>query len=170
LAKTKSEANWARENYKSAMEKIQSTKEKFMRRKLIKSLASIEDSWASEVLLDSLEERTEEIRDIIVRELGMRKNLNLELVCRKLSHPLWSVKSSALRILGLQKNPAVLTYIEEMLAEPNAEVRRVLAHTLGDIGGQQALALLLKLAKDKNQFVRASAEKAIQQASKLRIT
>lgn len=154
----------------SALRKIQSVKEKSKRLKLIRILTSIKESWASEVLLDSLEDRNEEVRDIIIQELGKRKSLELELVCRKLSHPLWYVKSSAVKILGYQKNPTGLVHIEELLEEPNVEVRRAVAHALGEIGGKQALALLLKLTKDKNQFVRASVEAAIQQVSKLRIS
>jgi len=170
LARNNPETEKERHRYCSALRKIQATKEKQKRLKLIKTMTSIKSSWASEVLLDSLEEKNERIRELIIQELGGRAGLNLELVCGKLSHPLWYVKSSALKILGLQKNPSVLIHIEGMLAEPNVDVRRAAAFALGSIGGNESLAILLKLAKDENRFVRSSVEEAIRHLSKLRIT
>jgi HEAT repeat protein len=57
-----------------------------------------------------------------------------------------------------------------MLDEPNVEVRRSAAIALGEIGGDKALALLADLSKDKNAFVRKSAEKSLSKASRLKFT
>jgi HEAT repeat protein len=122
------------------------------------------------VLLESLDDTNEEIRKLIIQELGKRDHLDLDPVAEKLSHPLWYVKSSALKILGLKGDKGVLIHIEALLTEPNVEVRRALASALGNIGGKKSLSLLLKLSKDRNQFVRASAEEAILRVSNIRFT
>lgn len=156
--------------YRSVVKKIKAAKDKQKRLALIETLTSTKEPWASAVLLDSLDDTNEEIRQLIVQELGERKDLDLELVAEKLDHPLWYVKSSVLNILGLKRDKSVLIHIEALLKEPNVEVRRAAASALGHIGDKESLPLLLQLTKDRNQFVRASAEKAINKVSKLRFT
>jgi len=156
--------------YRSVLRKIGAAKDRQKRLELIETMISIKDSWASAALLESLDDKNEGIRKLIIQELGKRDHLDLEPVAEKLSHPLWYVKSSALKILGLKGDKGVLIHIEALLTEPNVEVRRALASALRNIGGKKSLSLLLKLSKDRNQFVRASAEEAIQKISKLKFT
>jgi HEAT repeat protein len=80
------------------------------------------------------------------------------------------VKNRVLNILGIKKNPHSLSRIESILTDPNVEVRRTAALTLGQIGGKEALALLARMTKDTNPFVRKAAEKALQETSDLRFT
>jgi HEAT repeat protein len=70
----------------------------------------------------------------------------------------------------MRKNPQSLAHISRVLTDPNADVRANAAWALGEIGGKEALALLSKLSKDENNFVRISAEKALLKASQLRFT
>jgi hypothetical protein len=154
----------------SALRKIKAAKDKNKRQKIIRALFSSTDSWSSEVLLESLLDTNEEIRNLIIQELGKREDLDVEWVCQRLNHPHWFVKSSALKILAMQKNEKALIHIEAMITDPNVEVRRGIATCLGDIGGKKALALLMKLEKDNNRFVQTSAEAAIRKISNLRFT
>jgi HEAT repeat protein len=154
----------------SALRKIKAAKNKTKRKKIIKALFSSTDSWSSEVLLESLLDPNEEIRNLIIQELGKREDLDVEAVCQKLYHSHWYVKSSALKILSLKKNEKALFHIEAMITDPNVEVRRGIAACLGDIGGNKALSLLMKLEKDDNRFVQTCAEAAIRKISKLRFT
>ncbi len=89
---------------------------------------------------------------------------------QKLSFSPWFVKSAFIKILGLQKNPKSIIYIEILINEPNADVRRTAAQTLGKIKGEEALSLLLKLSKDKNYFVRMSAEKSLKKSVNLKFS
>ncbi len=154
----------------SALRKIKGAKEKHKRLKIIRTLCSITDPWSSEVLLEALLDSNEEIRNLIIQELGKREDLDLEWVCQRLYHPHWYVKSSALKILALKKNEKALFHIEVMITDPNVEVRRGIAACLGDIGGKNALPLLMKLEKDENRFVQTRAEASIRKISKLRFT
>ena len=156
--------------YRSALRKIRAAKNPKKRRQLVEPMTLDRNPWASAVLLDSLDDTNEEIRNLIVRELGKRNDLDLEWVTEKLSHPLWYVKCSALKILGLKQDKGALIHIEALLIEPNVEVRRAAATALGNIGGKKSLSLLLKLSKDRSQFVRTSADEAVQKVSKIRFT
>jgi HEAT repeat protein len=156
--------------YRSALRRIKAAKDRKKRQALVETTASTKDSWASDVLVDSLDDTNEEIRNLIIRELAKRDDLELERVAEKLAHPLWYVKCAALKILGQKGGQSVLIHIEALLAESNVEVRRAAASALGDIGGKKSLALLLKLSRDRNKFVRTSAEEAIQKVSRIRFT
>ncbi len=154
----------------SVLKKIRSLKDKQKRLKIIKSVACVEGSWVNEVLLEALDEPTEEIRDFIVQEMGKREYVDLALIYQKLSKHPWYVKTAALKILGLIKKQESISSIKVTLNDPNAEVRRSAAQVLGEIGGKEALALLNKLAKDKNQFVKRSAEEGLRKASSLKFS
>lgn len=152
----------------SALRKIKAAKDKKKRLKIIHALFSSTDPWSSEVLLEALLDTNEEIRNLIIQELGNRENLDVEGVCQRLYHPHWYVKSSALKILSLKKSEKALFHIEAMITDPNVEVRRGIATCLGDIGGKKALSLLMKLEQDDNRFVQTSAEAAIRKISRIR--
>jgi len=162
--------NKDRELYNSALKDLKGAKEKQERLKIIQKIIIIKDSWASEVLMDALEERCEAFRELIINELGNRKNLDLSNAFQKLSNSPWYVKSSFLKILALQKNPESIIYIEALINESNADIRSTAAQALGEIKGEEALSLLLKLSKDKNHFVRISAEKSLKKTVNLKFS
>jgi len=152
------------------LRKIKSTKEKQKRLKIIKSIAGVDGAWVNEVLLAALEDPSEEIRNFIIRELAQREDLKLDSLYQKLLHPPWYAKSAVLKILSYKKDPLTLGLIETVIDDPNVDVRISAAQALGKIGGEEALLLLNKLAQDKNRFVRKSAEKGINKASRLKFS
>lgn len=154
----------------SFLKKTRSLKDKQKRLKIIKSLACVEGSWVNEVLMEALEDPSEEIRDFIIREMGKREYFDLNLVHKRLSKSPWYVKTSALKILGLIRKQESIKSIKVTLNDPNVEVRRCAAQVLGEIGGKETLVLLNKLAKDKNRFVKRSAEEGLRKASRLKFS
>jgi HEAT repeat protein len=103
-------------------------------------------------------------------ELSSRENLNLNLLYEKLHKPPWYVKTECLRILGLRKNAASVKHIENLVHDPNIEVRRTLARVLGEIGGKKAQALLTILTEDDSPFVRTPALQALQEAGTVKFS
>lgn len=154
----------------NALDKIQEAKDKQTRLKIIERLASSKEPWVCEVLVKTLEFPGEEIRKFIIEELSRREDLDLRLLYQRLKFPPWFVKTGCLRVLGLRKNASSLKHIEQMVDDPNIEIRRTLAIVLGEIGGKKALALLVKLSEDKSSFVRAPAKQALQEASQVKFT
>jgi hypothetical protein len=153
-----------------ALKKIQTTKEKQTRLKIIKGLAKSNVTWADEVLVQALEDPSEDIRDFIIKELGNKEKLDVKLLYQRINKPPWYVKTGCLRVLGMKKSVSSVKHIESLINDPNIEVRRTMAKVLGEIGGKNALALLAQLAKDKSAFVRASAEQALNKASQTKFS
>ena len=154
----------------AAREKIQKTKDRQDRMKTIEGIAKSKELWVCEVLIQSLEDPSEDIRNFIIEELSKREDLNLSLVYQRLHKPPWYVKTGCLRILGLKKSASSLKSIESLVNDPNIEVRRTLATVLGEIGGKKALDLLTQLSEDKSPFVRIPALQAIQEISQVKFT
>ncbi len=148
--------------------RIKSAGDKHERRSIIRELAEIQAPEVYDILLDSLHDPSEDIRDLVIKSLGRRKDLDLDRVCQKLAALPWYVKSGCLRILGLRRDPRTVKSIAAVIEDSNTDVRVRAAWALGEIGGEESLALLARLIKDRNRFVRVSAEKALQKASDLK--
>ncbi len=153
-----------------ALQEIKSTGEAQARIQLFQELIKIPSPWVCNVLLDCLDDVSETIRDLIVKALSERDDLDLESVYMQLTALHWYVKSGSLRILGLRRDPGSVKRIETVLSDPNTDVRMQAAWALGEIGGEESLVLLARLAQDSNNFVRVSAEKALQKASDIKYT
>jgi HEAT repeat protein len=152
----------------TALDKIQETRDKQVRKKIITGIMKSKEPWVCEILIESLDDPCEDIRKIIVKELSNREDLDLSLLYHKLNKPPWYVKTGCLRILGLRKNASAVKHIEGLVNDPNIEVRRTLAIILGEIGGKKAMALLTKLSEDASSFVRKAAIQALQEVSQVK--
>ena len=156
--------------FHAALNEIQSTKDRQIRLNIIKDTAKSSMPWVIEVLIHSLNDPGEEIRDFIIKELGNRDNLDLNLLYQRLLKPPWYAKTGCLKILGLRKAPSSVEHIEALMNDSNIEVRRTVAIVLGEIGTGKALSLLVKLTKDSSPFVRGAAQQALQKASQLKFS
>lgn len=154
--------------YQAALNKVRSAKERQTRLKMIKGITRSRMPWVSEVLIQCLDDPVEEIRDFIINELGSRDSLDLNLLYQRLQTPPWFAKTGCLKILGLRRASSSIEHVEALANDANVEVRRTLAITLGEIGTDQALALLAALAKDSSLFVRKTAQQALQKVSQLK--
>lgn len=154
----------------NALKNIQEAKDRQTRLKLIVGMANSKEPWVCEVLIQALDDPSEDIRKIIATELSNREDLDLNLLYKRLHKTPWYVKTGCLRILGLRKNTSSVKYIESLVNDPNIEVRRTLAIVLGEIGGKKALALLTKLSEDASSFVRMPALQALQEVSQVKFS
>ncbi len=152
----------------SAQKKIAESKNKEARLKVLKSIVNLDSPWIYDVLLNALADPIEEIRRYIVTQIAQKENFDLSILYNRLSKPPWFIKIEVLKILGLKKNPSSAKHIEVVLNETNDEVRRTAAAALGQIGGEAARTLLVKLTQDQNPFVRRTAEKSLNETSDLK--
>lgn len=141
---------------------------KQQRLKTLKELVKINASWVPKVMLEHLEDSSEEVREFIVDALSERNDLKLSTLHQKLLDRPWFTKSAVLKILSRKKNPSSLPYIEAVLDDSSSEVRQNAALALGEIGGDRASELLVKMTKDRNPYVRKKAKEALERASTLR--
>jgi len=153
---------------RSILKKIESTPDKQKRLKIIKAIAKLQASWVQKVLLEALDDHSEDVRNQIVNLLSERESLNLNFLYLKLVQSPWFVKSAALKILAIKRDPDSVRHIEPTIEDSNVDVRRTATRALGEIGGQEALRLLVRLAKDSSPYVRSSAEEAMRKASEVK--
>jgi HEAT repeat protein len=129
--------------------------------KMLRSIGKLDSAWACAVLFELLSDPSEEVRDTAVRELALRDDYPCGKLYARLKQPPWYVKSAILRIICLRKDVGALESIKGIIEDPNVDVRRWAALALGRIGGSEARTLLIRLAKDKNGYVKQAAADAL---------
>lgn len=138
--------------------------------KMLKTIARLQQPWVPVALLALLDDPNEEIRDIAVKELAQREDWPVEKAYQKLSRPPWYAKSAILKVLSQKKCGDSIHHIEPLLNDPNVDVRRCAAGALGEIGGREARALLVRMAKDRNLYVRRAAQDALDKVCELKFS
>jgi HEAT repeat protein len=154
----------------AVLRKLSSLPDKDKRLKILKAISRLQSPWVLKVLLEGLSDPCESIRDFLIKELSRREIWNFSLFYEKLSKPPWYTKSAVLRILGRRKDSAAIPAIKKLLADPNIDVRKSAAEALGEIGGKEALALLVRLTKDGSSLVRQAASDSLRKVSSVRFS
>jgi len=149
--------------------KLGRTPDKVNRQAILSACVKVRSPWVDELLWESLADPNEGVRDLVSRELR-RRPLSLGLALSRLRRPPWYARSAALRIIGLQRIREAVPEISRVVDDTNADVRRAAAEALSEIGGEEALRLLIRLKKDANPYVRATAEEAIRKTSGVRFS
>ena len=138
--------------------------------RLIHAAARLEAPWASFFLVGLIADPIEEVRGLAVRGLIARNDCPIEDVCERLTRPPWFAKSAALQILAAKKIPETARCIRAVIEDPNIDVRRSAAAALGEIGGAEAKALLVRLGRDASPPVRAAAQAALDKICDFKFT
>ncbi len=154
----------------SVLRKLASLDDKARRLKILKAIARLNATWVFRVLLESLADPCETIRDYLVKELSQREVWSLNPFYERLKKSPWYLRSAVVKILGLRKDNAALPHIELLLGDSNVDVRKCAADALGEIDGKEVLALLVKLTKDKSIYVRSAAAEAMRKVSRVRFS
>ena len=150
--------------------KIARIQDRQKRLKAVRAYSRLDAGLSESILVDALGDPCEIIRDFIIRELSARPEVQVDLLCERLASPPWYARSAVLRIMAVRKPDRAVSFIDKVLADANADVRKCAAQALGEIGGREALPLLIKLQKDPNPYVRAAAEEGLRKASEVRFS
>jgi hypothetical protein len=154
----------------AVLRKLSSLSDKDRRLKVLKAMSRLQAPWVLRVLLEGLTDPCEANREFLIKELTRREIWNPSLVYEKLTKPPWYTKSAVLRVLGLRRDSGAVSAIKKVLPDPNVDVRRSAAEALGEIGGKEALDLLIKLTKDGSAYVRQAATDALRKVSSVRFS
>jgi HEAT repeat protein len=154
----------------AVLRKIDILQNKQKKLRMLKTIARLRLPWVSAVLLELLSSPNEDIRDTAVKELAQRDDWPVQKIYQQLARPPWYAKSAALRILSLKKYADAARHIRLVLDDPNVDVRRSAAGALGEIGGQEARSLLVRMAKDSNLYVRRAAQEALDKVCDLKFS
>jgi len=140
------------------------------RQNILSACAKLRSPWVDELLWEAIADPNEAVRDLVVSELGRRRPLALGQALRRLRLPPWFARSAAIRIIGRQRVREALPELGRTVEDANADVRRATAEALSEIGGEEAMRLLVRLKKDENPYVRAAAEESIRKTSGVRFS
>jgi hypothetical protein len=139
------------------------------RQRILAACVKVRHSWAEELLWETLADPHEAVRAQAVQELCARPAVRAEWALRRLRRPPWYARSAALKIIGRRRLREALHGLRAAAGDVNVDVRRAAAEALGEIGGEDAVRLLVGLKKDPSPYVRAAAEEAIEKTSGVRI-
>jgi HEAT repeat protein len=147
------------------LKKLASVEDKDRRIKILRAVARLPAPWVQTVLIESLSDPSQHVRDFLVKDLGGRDVVNQRLLIKHLGNGPWYGKSAAIAIMGRRGSPAFLKHLASAVEDPNVDVRRSAAEALGLIGGKDSVCLLVKLVEDKNPYVKRAAEDSLRKAS-----
>ncbi len=151
------------------LEKLARTPDKTKRLVILKACAKVRAAWVEELFWEALGDPCENVRGFLVGDLAGRRTLDLARALSRLERPPWYARSAVIRLLGIHRAkpamPAIRKAVEDTV---NVDIRRAAAEALGEIGGEEALGMLVQLKKDPSPYVRQAAEEAIQKASGVR--
>ena len=151
------------------LQKLARTPDKARRLAILRACAKVRAAWVEELFWEALGDPCENVRAFVVGDLAGRRTLDLARALSRLERPPWYSKSSVLRLLGIHRAKGAMPAIRKAVEETtNVDIRRAAAEALGEIGGEEALGLLVQLKKDPSPYVRQAAEDAIRKASDVR--
>lgn len=151
------------------LRKLSKTEDKKRRLRILKACVKVRSPWVEELLWETLGDSCENVRGFAFMELARKQTLDLGRALNRLRRPPWYAKSGVLRLLGIHRSKEAIPEIKKALeGTDNADIKRSAAEALGEIGGEEAMSLLVGLKKDPNVYVRQAAEEAIRKASDVR--
>jgi len=115
-----------------------------------------------EIMLAFLDDNSIRIRDVVVKELSERKELDEEFLFARMAHAHWNVKSALIEILGNRRSRGLLDRADQLSADPNVEVKLKLISALGKLDRDQVRDHLNKLAKDPHVIIRREARRVLE--------
>ncbi len=125
----------------------------------VKLIVSETGQAGEDLLLSFLAEDNIRVRELVVKELSGRKHLDEDKLLAQLPHSIWYTRAAIVEVLGNRRSRLLLGKADELLADPNVEVRLQLLIALSKLEREQVRDLLLKLTKDPHMRVSREARR-----------
>jgi HEAT repeat protein len=125
----------------------------------VKLIVSETGQAGEELLLTFLAEDNMRVREVVVRELSKRAQLDEGKLAGLLTHSLWYTRAAIVEILGSRRSKLLLDRAAELLNDPNVEVRLQLLTALSRFDRERVKDLVFKLTKDPHVRVSKEAQK-----------
>jgi len=152
------------------LKKLDKTPDRDRRLRILRLCSGLDRPWVEPLLWRSLADPHELVRDFLVDTLVRRELSCLDLARDMLRRPPWFARCAVIKVATRRRMREMSAAAAALIRDPNVEVRRHAAEFLGEVGGKEALKLLVKMRKDANPYVRAEADRAIQKVSDIRFT
>ncbi len=127
----------------------------------VKLIVSETGRAGEDMLFSFLSEDNLRVREVVVKELSGREQLDENKLLAMLSHSIWYTRAAIVEVLGNRRSPLLFEKIGELLADPNVEVRLQLITALAKLDRERAREYLLKLTRDPHMRVIREAKKVL---------
>jgi HEAT repeat protein len=124
----------------------------------VKLIVSETGQAGEDMLFTFLSEDNLRVRDVVIRELSARPQLDESKLLAQLPHSIWYTRAAIVEVLGNRQSPLLFEKIDELLADPNVEVRLKLLAALTKLERGQVKDYILKMTKDPHMRVRREAK------------
>lgn len=127
----------------------------------VKLIVSETGQAGEDLLFSFLAEDNLRVRELIVREFSGRSQLDESRLLGQLGHSIWYTRAAIIEVLGNRRSPLLFEKMDELLADPNVEVRLKLLAALTKLDRERAREYILKLTLDPHMRVSKEARKAL---------
>jgi HEAT repeat protein len=127
----------------------------------VKLIVSEAGHAGEDLLLSFLAEDNMRVRELVVRELSGRPQLDESVLLAQLGHSIWYTRAAIIEVLGNRRSALLFEKIDELMADPNVEVRLQLLAALSKLDRERAREYILKLTQDPHMRVSREARKAL---------
>jgi hypothetical protein len=119
----------------------------------VASIISETNQPGEDLLISLLNEDNLKIREMIVRELSGRVQVDERKLLNQLPHAIWYSRGAIVEILGNRRSRLLFEIIEKLLADANVEVRIKLLEALTKLDREQVKEYILKMTRDPHTRV-----------------
>ncbi|MCU0237605.1 MAG: HEAT repeat domain-containing protein [Acidobacteria bacterium] len=127
----------------------------------VKLIVSETGRAGEELLLSFLAEDNLRVRELVVRELSARPQLDESVLIAQLGHSIWYTRAAIIEVLGNRRSLLLFDKVDELLADANVEVRLQLLSALAKLDRERAKGYILKLTQDPHVRVSKEAKKIL---------
>jgi hypothetical protein len=127
----------------------------------VKLIVSEAGQAGEDMLVSFLAEDNLRVRELVVRELSQRAQLDENRLLEQLAHTLWYSRAAIVEILGNRRSRRLLERAGDLLADVNVEVRLKLLEALAKFDRDKVKDYVLKLTQDPHTRVSKEAKRIL---------
>lgn len=125
----------------------------------VKLIVSETGQAGEDMLVSFLGEDNLRIRELVVKELSARPQLDEDRLLAKMPHSIWYTRAAIVEILGNRRSELLFKRIDELLVDPNVEVRLRLLDALAKQERERVREFVAKLTRDPHMRVSKEAKR-----------
>jgi len=119
----------------------------------LQSVKLIVNETGEDMLISFLAEDNLRIRELVVKELSARPQLDESKLLNQLPHSIWYTRAAIVEILGNRRSELLFKKIDELLVDANVEVRLKLLDALAKLDRERVKEFVFKLTRDPHMRV-----------------
>jgi hypothetical protein len=119
----------------------------------VKNIINETDQSGEDLLISLLGEDNLKIRELIVKELSGRAQIDERKLLNQLPHAIWYARGAIVEILGNRQSQLLFEIIETLITDTNVEVRMKLLDAMAKLKREQVKDYILRMTKDSHMRV-----------------